>query len=65
MTDAGELGSRKGLFPWLQHRMQSLLFHKETLHTGAGCRRAAGSAHVTHKYEIVGSKFIAQTVREI
>ncbi|XP_016326374.1 DNA mismatch repair protein Mlh1-like [Sinocyclocheilus anshuiensis] len=24
------------------HRMQSLLFHKETIHTGAGCRRAAG-----------------------
>jgi len=62
MDDAGELGSREGLFPGLQHRMQSLLFHKETLHTGAGCRRATGNAHVTHKNDIVGCKKLGETL---
>lgn len=61
MDDAGELGSREGVFSRLQHRMQSLLFHKETIHTGAGCRRAAGSSNATHKNQtILGSKYILQ-----
>ncbi len=60
--DAGELGSREGVFSWLQHRMQSLLFHKETLHTGAGCRRAAGGSNATHKSDHLGDKYILQTL---
>lgn len=65
MDDAGELGSREGVFSRLQHRMQSLLFHKKTIHTGAGCRRAAGSSNATHKNQtILGSKYILHKLQK-